>query len=189
MTPTPEAIKAAIIAHRASWRDSRTDEQRMADALAAYESAMEAAGFVRVPASPTCKHANHGVIFDEVYRGVSCDVYECKDCGHHWRRAWDDSDPRAMIAALEVGQNTAIEAMMEAQRARRAAESSLAETRAKVEGLEKIVEELRPMIDADGKFNTLVWAERQPRLLAALYALPEAKPAAQADDAAPEVKP
>ena len=75
------------------------------------------------------------------------------------------------------------------RRKRKAAESALAETRAKVEGLEKIVEELRPMIDADGKFNTLVWAERQPRLLAALSALPEAKPAAQADDAAPEVKP
>lgn len=59
-TPTPEAIEAALDACPgfAGWRHTSIDHRLrliadMHTMLAAYESAMEAAGFVRVPVEPT----------------------------------------------------------------------------------------------------------------------------------------
>ena len=95
---------------------------------------------------------------------------------------------RERIAALETGQNTAIEAMMEAQRARRAAESSLAETRAKVERVKGVLRRARHHLVCLHA-STPQQVSLIDDIDAALSALPEAKPAAQADDAAPEVKP
>lgn len=59
MTPTPEAIEKALDAFYndpgATWSEATAAEAKasMIRALAAYDSAMEAAGFVRVPVEPT----------------------------------------------------------------------------------------------------------------------------------------
>ena len=93
MTPTPEAIEAALKAIRdevgsrcCSWRDHERFCPRGAGgtfcfcedaakvALAAYESAMEAAGWVRVPVEPTeTMLAETGwpvVQMEEIYRAM-----------------------------------------------------------------------------------------------------------------------
>lgn len=54
-----------------------------------------------VEAVARCKHANHEPVESDKIARI--DIYECNDCGHRWRRAWDDRDPRALDQARAKG--------------------------------------------------------------------------------------